>query len=1048
MRWLVQTSLRYRYLVVFLAAAVMIFGIARLSGSSVDVFPEFAPPKVEVQTISLGLSASDVEELVTVPLENALNGVPGLDVMRSRSVPDLSDIVLIFEPGTDLIFARQVVAERIAAVYPTLPTWAAPPVMIQPLSSTSRAMKIGISSDQYDLMDLSMIAYWKIRARLLDVPGVANAPIWGERIKMPQVQVDLERMRAYDVSLNEVMDVTADALDVGLLMYSEGSVIGTGGFIDTPDQRLGVRSVLPVITPETLGEVPIYDRKKPDGTPLLIKDVGDVVWDTWPLFGDAVINEGPGLMMIVEKLPWANTLDVTRGAEEAIDEMRPGLEGIDIDTTIFRPATFIEMSIDNLTKSLLIGGVLVVIVLLFFLYEWRVALISATIIPVSMMAALLVLNLRGVPINVMTLAGLAIAIGAVVDDAIVDVENIVRRLRRLRREGSTQSTASIVLEASLEVRGAIVYASLIEISALLPVFFLEGLSGAFFRPLATAYVVAGLVSPFVALTVTPAMVLILLSNAPIEKRESPIIPWMHRVYDRVLGRTIRTPALAYTTVGAIVMAGVLVWPFLGQELLPSFKERDFLMHWITKPGTSHPEMWRITAQACRELLTIPGVRNCGSHIGQALMADEPYGVYFTENWISVDPDVDYDETLARVQETVDGYPGLIRDVQTYLKERIREVLTGSSDTVVIRIYGPDLHALQDKADEVRDALDGIEGVVDLKKELHMDTPQIEVEVDLEAAQRYRLKPGDIRRAAAFLVQGEEVGDIFVGGKTYDVNVWSKPDARNSLTDIRELLIDTPNGGRVRLADVADIRIAPVPNVIEREGQSRKIDVSANVRGRDLGSVVRDVEVALDGVTFPLEYHAEVIGEFAERQAAQRNLLIAGSVAVIAIFFLLYTSFENWRLAILTFATLPWALVGGLLAAFLSSGVLSLGSLVGLLTILGIATRNGIMMISHFQHLEEEEGETFGPALVTRGARERIAPIMMTALTTGLALVPLAIAGNIPGQEIEFPMAIVILGGLVTSTVLNLLVVPTLYLRFGKPKGWSPPSQPSAGLAVS
>ncbi len=1048
MRWIVQTSLRYRYLVVFMAAALMVFGIARLSGSSVDVFPEFAPPKVEVQTISLGLSAADVEELVTVPLENALNGVPGLDVMRSRSVPDLSDIVLIFEPGTDLILARQLVAERIAAVYPTLPTWAAPPVMIQPLSSTSRAMKIGISSDQYDLMDLSMIAYWKIRARLLDVPGVANAPIWGERIKMPQVQVDLERMRAYDVSLNEVMDVTADALDVGLLTYSEGSVIGTGGFIDTPDQRLGIRSVLPVITPETLGQVPIYDRKKPDGTPLLISDVGDVVWDTWPLFGDAVINEGPGLMMIVEKLPWANTLEVTRGVEEAIEEMRPGLEGIDIDTTIFRPATFIEMSIDNLTKSLLIGGVLVVIVLLFFLYEWRVALISATIIPVSMMVALLVLNLRGVTINVMTLAGLAIAIGAVVDDAIVDVENIVRRLRRLRREGSTQSTASIVLEASLEVRGAIVYASLIEISALLPVFFLEGLSGAFFQPLATAYVVAGLVSPFVALTVTPAMVFILLSNAPIEHRESPVIPWMHRVYDRVLERIIPTPRLAYGTVGAIVMAGVLVWPFLGQELLPSFKERDFLMHWITKPGTSHTEMWRITARACRELLTIPGVRNCGSHIGQALMADEPYGVYFTENWISIDPSVDYDETLGKVQETVDGYPGLIRDVQTYLKERIREVLTGSSDTIVIRIYGPELEVLRDKADEVLAALEGTAGIVDLKKELHMDTPQVEVEVNLEAAQRYGLKPGDIRRATAFLVQGEEVGDIFVGGKTYDVNVWSTPDTRNSLTDIQELLIDTPDRGHVRLADVADIRIAPVPNVIEREGQSRKIDVSANVRGRDLGSVVDDVEDALEGVAFPLEYHAEVLGEYAERQAAQGNLLIAGAVAVIAIFFLLYTSFENWRLAILTFTTLPWALVGGLLAAFLSNGVLSLGSLVGLLTILGIATRNGIMMISHFQHLEEQEGETFGPALVKRGARERIAPIMMTALTTGLALVPLAIAGDIPGQEIEYPMAIVILGGLVTSTLLNLLVVPTLYLRFGKREAWQAPSQPSAGSAAS
>ncbi len=1031
MRWIIKTSLQYRYLVVFAALAMMAFGIARLSNSSVDVFPEFAPPKVEIQTLSQGLSAAAVEELVTVPLEQALNGLPGLDVMRSRSVPDLSDIVLIFKPGTDLILARQLVQERVAAVTPQLPTWAAPPVMIQPLSSTSRAMKIGISSDQYDLMDLSMIAYWKIRARLLNVPGVANAPIWGERIKMPQMQVDLERMRAYDVSLNEVMDVTSSALDVGLLMYSEGSVIGTGGFIDTPNQRLGIQSTLPVLTPDTLAQVPIYDRKKLDGTPLRLGDVGDVVWDTWPLFGDAVINEGPGLMMIVEKLPWANTLDVTRGVEAAIEEMRPGLPGIEIDTTIFRPATFIELSIENLTNSLLVGAVLVVIVLLFFLYEWRVALISATIIPLSLMAALLVLNLTGVTINVMTLAGLAIAIGAVVDDAIVDVENIVRRIRQLRKAGSTQSTSDIILESSLEVRGAIVYASLIEISALMPVFFLQGLSGAFFKPLATAYVVAGLVSPFIALTVTPAMVLILLSNAPIDHRPSPIIPWLHRAYDGVLTRVVPKPGLAYGTVAALVLAGVGVWPSLGQELLPSFKERDFLMHWITKPGTSHPEMWRITAQACRELLAIPGVRNCGSHIGQAMSADEPYGIYFTENWISVDPSVDYDETLAKVQETVDGYPGLIRDVQTYLKERIREVLTGSSDTVVVRIYGPELEGLRATADEVLAALEGIDGVVDLKKEAHVDVAQVNVEVDLAAAQQYGLKPGDVRRAAAFLLQGEEIGDIFVNGKTYDVNVWSTPETRNSLTDIRELLIDTPGGGHVRLADVATVSIVPAPNVIEREGQSRKIDVSANVRGRDLGAVAQDVERAIQGLEFPLGYHAELFGEYAERQAAQQNLLLAGLVAVVAIFFLLYTSFENLRLATLTFFTLPWALVGGVLAAYFTSGVLSLGSLVGLLTILGIATRNGIMMISHFQHLEMQEGEPFGPGLVQRGARERIAPIMMTALTTGLALVPLAFAGSIPGHEIEHPMAIVILGGLVTSTVLNLLVVPSLYLRFGK-----------------
>lgn len=1043
MRWIVRTSLKYRYLVVYTVLALLILSIYRLRDAPVDVFPEFAPPKVEIQTPCLGLSTAAVEQLVTVPLEQALNGIPGIDVMRSKSVPDLSSIVLIFKPGTDLIHARQLVQERIATVITTLPTWASPPFLIQPLSSTSRVMKIGLSSDQYDLMDLSLVAYWKIRARLLGVPGVANVPIWGERIKMPQVRVDPERMHTYDVSLNEVMEVTANALDAGLLQFSDGGVIGTGGFNDTPNQRLTIHTVTPIITAEDLASVPIEGKKKSDGTPLRLQDIGDIVVDTWPLVGDAVINDGPGLMLIVEKLPWANTLDVTRGVEVALAEMAPGLQGIEIDSAIFRPATFIELSIDNLTQSLLIGALLVVIVLLFFLYEWRVALISATIIPLSLMTSLLVLNLRGVTINVMTLAGLALAIGAVVDDAIVDVENIVRRLRQLRKEGSTKPTAQIVLDASIEVRGSILYASLIEISALIPVFFLGGLSGAFFKPLASAYIVAGLVSPFIALTVTPAMVLILLSNAPLEHRQSPIIPWLHRNYDRVLDRILQRPRFSYTIIGVFVIAGLAVIPFLGQELLPSFKETDFLMHWLTKPGTSHPDMYRMTVQASKELRSIPGVRNFGAHIGQALLADEVVGIYFTENWISIDPSVDYNATVKKVQDTVDGYPGLVRDVQTYLKERIREVLTGSSDTVVVRIYGPELETLRSLADEVNQSLQGIDGVVDLKTELHVDVPQVEIEVDLEAAHRYGITPGDVRRASAVMIAGEEVGDIYRDGKTYDVNVWSTPATRNSLTSIRELLIDTPNGGNVRLEDVADVRIAPSPNVIEREGQSRKIDVSANVRGRDLGSVADDVEERLESVQFPLEYHAELLGEYAERQAASRGILIAGLVAVTAIFFLLFTSFNNFRLAVLAFATLPWALVGGIVAAFLTGGVISLGSLVGLLTILGIATRNGIMMISHFQHLEEEEGMEFGPELVKRGARERIAPIMMTALTTGLALIPLAIAGDIPGHEIEHPMAIVILGGLITSTLLNLLVVPTLYLYHGKPRSQTPQPEPSA-----
>jgi CzcA family heavy metal efflux pump len=1049
MQWIVATSLKFRYLVVFAAAALMILGIGQIRSMPVDVFPEFAPPRVEIQTPCLGLSSTEVEQLVTVPLEEVFNGMPGLAVMRSKSVEQLSSIVLIFEPETDLMQARQLVAERLAIATPTLPTWAAPPFMLPPLSSTARTMKIGISSKEHSVIDLSMLTYWKIREHLLRVRGVANVAMWGERIQMPQVRVDPKRLSANGVTLDEVMQATSDTLDSGMMRYSTGATIGRGGFLETPNQRLAIQHVQPIVTPDDLARVAINDKKKSDGTPLRLGDVADVVVDTWPMIGDAVVNDGPGLLLIVEKFPWANSLEVTNGVEAAINEMRPGLPGVDIDTTIFRPATFIEVALENLTQSLLIGAGLVVLILLLFLWDWRVALISATIIPLTVVITLLVLSFFGTTINVMVLAGLVIAIGAVVDDAIVDVENIVRRLRLFRREGNNMPTADVVLMASVEVRAAIIYASLIEMTALLPVFFMQGLSGAFFKPLAQAYVVAALVSPLVALTVTPALILILLSNAPLKDNVSPIIPWLHRVYDRLLSRTIRAPRRVYATFTGTMVAGLIVWPLLGQELLPSFKERDFLMHWITKPGTSHPEMVRISTLACQELRSIPGVRNCGSHIGQALLMDEVYGVYFGENWVSVDPSVDYDATLAKIQALVDGYPGLQRDVQTYLKERIREVLTGSSHPIVIRIYGQDLEILRAKAKEVEEKLSKIPGLTDLHVELLTDIPQVQIEVDLAKAKQYGLKPGDVRRAAAYLVAGEEAGDLHTANRTFDVNVWSTPESRRNLTDIQNLLIDTPSGKQVRLADVATISIVATPNAVNRESLARRINVDAEVKGRDLGSAVADVERTLSEIEFPIGYHPVLIGEYAERKAAERSILIAGLAAALVIFGLLRVSLGSWRLATMSFLSLPVALVGGVLAAyFASNGILSLGSLVGFLTILGVAARNGIMLISHYQHLEEQEGEPFGPGLVLRGARERIAPIMMTALTAGLALVPLVIAGNIPGHEIEHPMAIVILGGLITSTLVNLFIVPALYLRFGRRRGSIPESHATGPASMS
>jgi CzcA family heavy metal efflux pump len=1028
MRWIVGSSLRFRYLVVAASVALIVVGVTTLRDTPVDVFPEFAQPKVEVQTITIGLSAEETEELVTVPIEQALIGLPDLETIRSKSVPQLSDVVMLFKRGTDLLRARQLVQERITAITPTLPTWAAPPVMIQPLSSTSRVMKIGLTSKSVSLIDLSNIAYWTIRTRLLRVPGVANAPIWGERLKQMQVHVDPQRLRENGVSLVNVMDSTAEALDAGILQYSHAFNIGTGGFIDTPNQRLSIRHVLPIATPADLSRVPIY---KANGERVPLSALGDLVWGHQPLTGDAVINDGPGLMIIVEKLPWANNLEVTRGVEKALNELKPGLPGIEIDSTIFRPASFIELSLDNLTKALLIGALLVILVIGAFLFDWRAAVISVVSIPLSLLGAGLVLYFRGTTVNVMILAGLVIALGVVVDDAIIGIQNIVRRLREHRQTGSDKSTVSVVLEATLEVRGPIVYATAIILVAMVPIFFLQGLTGAFFSPLAFSYVLAVAVSLLVAITVTPALAMILLSKTALERREPPLERWLERHYQALLSRVVSRPRRAYLLAALTMAAGLAVVPFLGQSLLPNFKERDFLMHWLTPPDTSGPEEVRVSVRACKELRTIPGVRNCGSHIGNAFLGDEPYGTYFGENWISVDPKVDYDKTLASVQDVVAGYPGIYRDVQTYLRERVKEVLTGSSDSIVVRIYGDDLHVLDEKADEVLELMKGVDGALDPKKELHSFIPQINVKVNLAAAQRYGVKPGDVRRASATWVASEEVGDVFVGGKAYDVHVWSTPESRGSVNAIRELPIDTPNGGTVSLGQVADVRIQPAPNSISRVNASRKIDVTTNVSGRDLGSVAKDIEERLEKVDFPLGFRAEMLGEDKERKASTGTLIRFGIVAAIAIFLLLQVSFGSWRLATLSFVTLPMALVGGALAAFLTDGVLSLGSLVGFYTVFGIAARNGILMINHFQHLERYEGETFGTGLVLRGARERLSPILMTTLAAGLALVPLVVAGRIPGHEVEYPMAIVILGGLVTSTLLNLFVVPSLYLRFAR-----------------
>ncbi len=1016
MTWLVSTSLRIRFVVTAAAVALVVFGVQTLESTPHDVFPEFAPPLVEIQTEAPGLSTQEVETLVSMPLENALTAVPWVKTIRSKSVVGLSSVVLIFQDGTDLIRARQLVQERLAGEARRLPTVAHPPVILSPLSSTSRVMKIGLTSDKLSQMEMTILAKWTIRPRLMSIAGVANVAIWGQRDRQLQVLVDPQRLQAHGVTLDAVERAAADAV-----------ALAAGGFVDTPNQRLAVRQAPAVYNAADLGAAVVDYRS---GAPLRLADVADVVEGFPPPIGDAVINDGPGLLLIVEKQPWGNTLEVTRHVDEALEALKPGLKDLTIDPTIFRPATFIERSLTNLKHSMAIGCALVVVILAAFLFDWRTALISLTAIPLSLVAAGLVLHFRGGTINTMILAGLVIALGEVVDDAIIDVENILRRLHLNRALPNPRPAFDVVLAASLEVRSAVVYASLIVMLVFVPVLFLEGVAGSFFRPLAIAYILAILASLATALTITPALSLMLLPGAPERRRDAPLSRRLKSAYLRMLPPIVARPKLSIAIIAVTFLGTGLAVARLGEEFLPNFQETDFLMHWVEKPGASLESMRRITLRAGRELRLIDGVRNFGSHIGRAEVADEVVGTNFTELWVSVRPDVDLPATVAKIQAAVDGYPGLYRDVLTYLKERIKEVLTGAGATIVVRTFGPDLAVLRSQGDRIKKAMEQVEGVTNLKVEAQVLVPQIQVSVRPEAAAKFGLTIGRVRRSIATLVKGTKVGEIYEGQKSFDVAVIGVPTLRSDVSSLKRVLIDLPLGGQVPLGDAADIEIVPAPNEIKRESASRRLDVTCNVTGRDLGSVAREIEQKVRALPFPQEYHPEFIGEYAAREESRKRLMALSAASLVAIVLLLHVDFQSWRLTLLVLLTIPFALVGGVAGAALQGGVLSLGSLVGFVTVLGIAARNGIMLVSHYRHLEDVEGEPFGAALVLRGAAERLTPILMTALATGLALVPLVVGGNKPGQEIEYPMAAVILGGLTTSTLLNLFLLPPLYAAFG------------------
>ena len=1029
LRSIVESSLQLRIVVAAVAVLLLVFGFVQLDDMRVDALPEFSRPYVEIQTEALGLSAQEVEAMITTPMEaDMLNGTPWVDEIRSVSLPGLSSIVLVFEKGTDIMKARQVAHERMTEIF-ALPQVSKPPVMINPLSSTARILDVGLSSDKLSLIDMSVLARWTILPRLMGVPGVANVSIWGERNWQVQVQVDPNRLRDEKLTLMQIIKTAGNSLWASPLSFLEASTPGTGGWIDTPNQRLTIRHILPIKTAADLSQVTV------EGAPSKrLGDVAKVVEHHQPLIGDAIVKDAPSLTLVVEKFPWANTTEVTEDVEDALAKLRPGLAGVEMDSTLFRPATYLESALNNFSLALLIGAVLVAAAFFLFLPSWRAALVGTLAVLLSMMAAITVLYTRGVIVNMVILAGLMIALTVVISEAVVDADNLVRRLRQAREqaEGNVNGRwAASIVRAVLEMRGPAVYATFILVLAATPVLFLEGISGSFFQPIATSFILALIASMAVALAMTPALGLLLLTKSSLGSADSSSGGVLRGIHGALFGWAARTPGLAVGSVVALIVVGLFCVPLLHQEsLLPPFKETDLLVRWEGSSSASHPAMARITTLATRELRALPGVRNVSGEMGRAISSDKRTNINAGELRVSIDPAADYDATVAAVKQVMAGYPGVNPEVLTYLQAQVRKELSGAGDSLVVRVYGEDLNMIRQKAEEVHKILASTDGIVEPKVRYATEMPTLEIEVDIDRAKRYGLKPGDVRRAASTLVSGITVGSLFEEQKVFDVIVWGTPEARNSLTSIHDLLIDTPGGGHVPLKEVADVRIVPSAAEIQRDAVARFIDVTANVRNQDLG-VAGAVQRGIQQIQFPLEYRAELLGEYAERLATQQRVTTFAVGAAIGIFLVLQAFLRSWPLAAAAFLTLPVAFVGGVVAVMATGGgLLSFGSIAGFLGLLGLAVRNVVTVVTRYRELEQQNGGVPSAEIALRGTMESSAPILLTAVATALVFLPFALRGEVAGLEIMQPLAVVVLGGLVTTTLHGLVGLPALYLLFG------------------
>ncbi|MDQ0678268.1 Cu/Ag efflux pump CusA [Arthrobacter pascens] len=1039
--WIARFSMQFRILVLALAAAIITFGVVNVPHIAVDTMPEFAPAQVEIQTEALGLSAVEVEQLITSPMEaDLLNGVAWLDEIRSKSVPGMSSIELVFEPGTDLLRARQLVAERMTQAH-ALPNVSTPPLIMQPVSSTSRVLMVKMNSQQLSGIDMSVLARWKIKPRLIGIPGVANVSIWGQREQQLQVEVNPSQLREKGLTLEQIIKSTGNAVWVSPLSFLEASTPGTGGFVESPSQRLGIQHVLPIRTPADLAKVSVEDSDPA----VVLGDIAQVKEDHQPLIGDAVVGQGAGLMLVVEKFPGASTLDVTRDVEAALKDMEPGLTGIQIDTSVFRPATAVQDSVNSIGLALLISLLIAVALFWLLFRSWRVAVIALLAIATTVMTAATVLFAQNATLNITVLMGILLGVAVIVGDIVEDVQ-AQRRRTMVPETAESGDVRSRIMTAARAVRTPLFHASLIMVVVLVPTLFLTGIGGSFFSPLFWSLVLTLAAALIVGLSLTPILAHFLLPHKTAPGREPPAVGRATAYYDRALGGARSRRALAIVAVAVVGILGLAAGSQLvgNRTVVPTIPDRTLLVQWDTMAGTSTDEVRRIAARASDELRALPGVSGVGGHIGRAISADQVVGNSSAELWVSIAPDANFGETEQAVRDVVQGYPGIAHNVLNYSQQKIGDMRSSLEPGFAVRVYGTEMPILREKAEEVRKALQGIDGVKNPVVNTADMTPTVEVEVNLEAAHKAGIKPGDARRAAAALMQGIIVGNLFEEQKVFEVVVRGALGVRDDLTSIRELLLDTPSGIQVRLGDVAAVRMVPSEAVIQHNETSRRIDVVADVSGRPLADVQRDIEAAIKKIQFPLEYHAEIPARYGQIQAADTLVLWLGAAALLGILLLLQTAVRSWKLALAIFLTLPAALAGAAIVGWIGAASLSWLSLTAFAAVLAIASRNATLLSARVDELWRESEEMSRAEAVMMAARDRTSPILKSALVTVLVLIPPALLGGTAGQALMAPMLLVIAGGLITTTLVGLFVLPLLTLWFGPrtaPEEWSEVYEP-------